>query len=251
MDHSITRDSNDDWRRWGKADPLWAVCTEAGRELGSPTAWTDEEFYATGEGDWNDFFNNWRQYGVITESCLEIGCGAGRITKQLARSFGTVYATDVSEDMIIYAGKAVNASNIRYCLTDGLKLPHTDQSVTSIFSTEVLQHLDGQKVVFSYFKEFFRVLKFQGSLMVHVPLYNWPGYGRIALIHGKVHRVCLAVSSMRAWARRQVGLKLMRGTAVDVRLLHEVLKDYGFKGIEFRIFPTTRNILYSFVMARK
>ncbi|HEY7337647.1 MAG TPA: class I SAM-dependent methyltransferase [Bryobacteraceae bacterium] len=244
--------SNEEWRRWGKADPLWAVSTEAGKQRGSPTAWVPEEFYATGENDWRDFFNTWRQYGVDTESCLEIGCGAGRMTKQLARSFRAVYATDVSEGMIFCAVNSVKAANIRYCLTDGLNLPHPNQSVASIFSTHVLQHLDGQEIVLRCFKEFFRVLQFQGSLMVHVPLYDWPGYGRLNYIHRKVHRACLAASDMLVRAKRRIGSNVMRGTAVNVRSLHAALRDQGFKDIEFRIFPTTRNdVLHSFVMARK
>ena len=100
---SVGLESNAEWRRWGKADPLWAVATEPERKRSARSAWTDEAFYATGESEWQDFFQRWRQYGVNAESCLEVVCGAGRLTRQLSRSFKKVYAIDVSPEMIAYA----------------------------------------------------------------------------------------------------------------------------------------------------
>jgi hypothetical protein len=40
-----------------------------------------------GESDWQDFLRHWKQYGIDHWACLEIECGAGRITKQLATCF--------------------------------------------------------------------------------------------------------------------------------------------------------------------
>jgi 2-polyprenyl-3-methyl-5-hydroxy-6-metoxy-1,4-benzoquinol methylase len=61
------------------------------------TPWTDKDFYQLGESDWKDFSRHWEMYGLSRESCLEIGCGAGRITMQLASYFKSVHAIDVSE----------------------------------------------------------------------------------------------------------------------------------------------------------
>src|SRR5258708_2555315 len=98
--------SNTEWKQWGKDDPLWGVASWDGKQKGGASPWTDEEFYALGESDWQDFLRHWRQYGIDTRSCLEIGCGAGRITRQLAKSFDRVYGVDVSEDMIRRAASA-------------------------------------------------------------------------------------------------------------------------------------------------
>ena len=38
---------------------------------------------------------------------LEIGCGAGRVTKALARFFGEVHAVDVSGEMVRLAKQAL------------------------------------------------------------------------------------------------------------------------------------------------
>src|ERR1700761_8138462 len=114
--------SNAEWKQWGKDDPLWAVSSWANKQKQDQSPWTDEEFYALGESDFRDLFHHWQHYGVSLESCLEIGCGAGRLTRQLAKAFNQVYAVDVSEDMIAYAREAVG-TNVQFSVIDGMHLP--------------------------------------------------------------------------------------------------------------------------------
>jgi SAM-dependent methyltransferase len=248
----VSLESNVEWRRWGKEDPLWAVATEPGRKRGEGAAWTDAEFYGSGASDWQDFFERWRQYGLNLESCLEIGCGAGRITKHLSLRFQKVHAIDVSPGMIAYAKNALAAENVEFCLTGGLDLPQANRSVKAIFSTHVLQHLDNVEVVLAFFREFFRVLDAGGTIMVHVPLYEWPGTGRIAILLRMIHAVLLKISEGLAWVKRRTHVRLMRATACHAPSLHVSLTDMGFKDIEFRTFATSRNgVLHSFVLARK
>jgi SAM-dependent methyltransferase len=125
--------SNAEWELWGKDDPLWGVASWANKQKDGASPWTEAEFYALGESDWMDFQRHWQQYGLETGSCLEIGCGAGRITKQLAMSFDRVYAVDVSEHMIARARKAVDSGNVEFSIIDGLHLPQSDCSVSAIF----------------------------------------------------------------------------------------------------------------------
>lgn len=245
-------ESNTEWRQWGKIDPLWAVATEPGRKRGARSAWTDEEFYATGESDWQDFFPQWRQYGVNAESCLEIGCGAGRFTRQLSLSFAKVYAVDVSPEMIAYAENSIRARNVEFYLTNGLELPQADRSVNAVFSTHVMQHLDNTQVVLAYFRELYRILDFGGTFMIHVPLYEWPGTGRIATLLEMVHAVQSKISDGLAWAKRRTHRQLMRGTACHARSVHASLTEMGYKNIEFRTLATSRNgAFFSFIMATK
>jgi SAM-dependent methyltransferase len=245
--------SNAEWRQWGKYDPLWAVATWADKEKGGGSPWTEEEFYALGEADWEDFLGHWRQYGMNTQSCLEIGCGAGRITKQLAKSFDHVCAVDVSEDMIDCARKAMGARNVEFSTTDGLHLPQSDCSVKAIFSTHVLQHLDSVDVGFSCFREFFRVLDVGGTIMMHLPLYQFPmDTGKFGILMGRLYAVYRQLSSIRAGAKRRLGVKIMRGTSYPIRNLNLFLSDLGFKNVEFRIFPVKSNgDLHPFVFATK
>jgi ubiquinone/menaquinone biosynthesis C-methylase UbiE len=245
--------SNAEWKRWGKDDPLWGVASWAGREKNGATPWTEEEFYALGEADWRDFQKHWLQYGVSTQNCLEIGCGAGRLTKQLAGYFGHVHAVDVSEDMIGRARKAVAPKIVEFSVIDGLHLPQEDCSVSAVFSTHVLQHLDSEEVGHSYFREIFRVLDVNGTIMVHLPLYEFPNNSRMfgTLVRSQLTAI-RTLSSIKAYMNRSLGAKIMRYTQYRMTSLSLTLSDIGFKRVEFRVFPLKSNgDLHPFVFATK
>jgi ubiquinone/menaquinone biosynthesis C-methylase UbiE len=230
--------SNTEWKLWGKDDPLWGVSSWANKQKDGASPWTAEEFYALGEADWQDFFGHWRGYGVNTQSCLEIGCGAGRITRQLAGSFDHVYAVDVSEQMISCARKGVDSGNVEFSVIDGLHLPHGNCFVKAIFSTHVLQHLDSVELGFSYFREFYRVLDVGGTIMIHLPLYQFPrNTGALGVLLRSFYAAYRRLENIRADTKRRLGVKIMRGTPYPIRALNVFLSDLGFKNIEFRIFP--------------
>jgi ubiquinone/menaquinone biosynthesis C-methylase UbiE len=248
----VDLNSNAEWKLWGKEDPLWAVASWANKQKEGASAWTDQDFYALGESDWKDFFAHWQQYGVRVESCLEIGCGAGRLTKQLATTFASVYAVDVSEDMISLAKNAVGR-NVEFSLIDGLHLPYRDRCVKAVFSAHVLQHLDSEGIGFFYFREFFRVLDANGTLMVHLPLYQFPMDSNVfGAIMRSQYSLYASLEHIRASLKRRFGVKIMRGTPYSIRSLTALMSSFGFRRIEFRVFPVRSNGEYhSFVLATK
>lgn len=234
--------SNTEWKKWGKDDPMWGVSSWANKQKDGAFPWTEEEFYALGKSDWEDFLGHWRQYGVSKQNCLEIGCGAGRLTKQLAVFFDRVYAVDVSEDMINRAQETVKSGNVEFSIIDGLHLPQDDDSVKAIFSAHVLQHLDSDEIGFSYFQEFFRVLDVGGTVMVHLPLYQFPyDSSKFGALMRSQYAVFRAIVNIRAAAKRRMGMKIMRGTPYPINSLNRYLSNLGFKNIEFRIFPLKSN----------
>ncbi len=242
--------SNIEWKQWGKDDPLWGVASWAGKEKDSATAWTEDEFYALGASDWHDFERHWQHYGLRSASCLEIGCGAGRMTRQLSAAFTRVHAVDVSEGMIARARQAVGP-NVEFAVIDGLHLPLPDAAVTAVFSTHVLQHLDSVEIGLSYFREFHRVLAPGGTLMVHLPLYQLPG-GPEARVMQFAHTLARRFSDLRADLRRRRGIKTMRGTPYPMGSLAAFLASLGFKNVEFRVFPVTSNgDLHPFIFATR
>src|SRR6476620_5701387 len=92
--------SNREWLFWGRHDPLYAVATRPGKQAGGPAPWTADEFLETGRLYFADVYRHWRQYGVGSEHCAEIGCGSGRVTRQLVAHFRRVTAQDVSPDQL-------------------------------------------------------------------------------------------------------------------------------------------------------
>jgi ubiquinone/menaquinone biosynthesis C-methylase UbiE len=242
--------SNIEWKLWGKDDPLWGVASWADKQKGGATPWTEEEFYALGVSDWSDFLGHWRHYGIDTRSCAEIGCGAGRMTRQLAESFARVYAFDVSEGMIERARQAVGA-NVEFAVIDGQHLPLADGSVQAVFSTHVLQHLDSVEIGLGYFREFHRVLAAGGTLMVHLPLYELPA-GPERRVMKCAHRLARRISDWRANARRRRGIKTMRGTPYPIGELTAFMRSLGFSRVEFRIFAVASNgDMHPFVFATR
>ena len=156
--------SNKEWQAWGERDPLYGVIPQPGRERDGATPWTDEEFYQTGRNDWEELLQRWRRYGVERESCVEIGCGAGRLTRHIAQDFAEVHGLDVAAGMIDYARQHVPA-NVHLHVTNGTSLPVPDHSVTAVFSVIVFLHFDRIEYAAAYFREMARALKPGGTIV--------------------------------------------------------------------------------------
>src|SRR5262245_48993215 len=74
--------------------------------------WTDEEFFRSGEQTvaeeiLTDPTNIFQGRDPKQMRVLEIGCGAGRITRALSGLFGEVHAVDVSGEMVEQARAAL------------------------------------------------------------------------------------------------------------------------------------------------
>jgi ubiquinone/menaquinone biosynthesis C-methylase UbiE len=246
--------SNKEWGKWGELDPLFGVSTWQNKEKDGSNPWIDQEFYQLGESDWKDFSRHWEMYGVNRESCLEIGCGVGRITNQLASYFNQVHAIDVSEKMIEYAKKHISSSSVSFRLSKGVDIPLADQSVFSVFSTHVFQHFDSLSVADWYFAEISRTMKTDGTLMIHLPIYKWPSESRILK---KIYAAQKTMGDIRARGKRLLmdygmAKPLMRGLSYPVEYFYEVLPKYGFDDVEIAVFVTKiNNAPHSFILARK
>ena len=95
----------DDWDQRARQNARYYVNT-------ATMEWTDEEFFASGEGTvaeqiLNDAWNICQGKPPAEMRVLEIGCGAGRVTRALANQFGEVHAVDVSGEMVRQAALAL------------------------------------------------------------------------------------------------------------------------------------------------
>jgi len=92
---------------------------------------------------------------------LEIGCGAGRVTRALARLFGEVHAVDVSAEMIKQARRNLAGfANVHLYLNNGMDLsPLPPIEFDFAFSSIVFQHIPSYEVIESYVREVHRLLR--------------------------------------------------------------------------------------------
>lgn len=104
-------------------------------------------------------------------TCVEVGCGFGRMTAPLAGRFDRVVALDVSPRMLDLARAAVPASNVEFALVSGSSLePVADTSADVLVCYLVLQHLPRRNLIDAYLREIARVLAPGGRAFVQLPV---------------------------------------------------------------------------------
>lgn len=228
--------SNTEWRAWARIDPLWSVAAWEGKRRREAGAWTDDDFYSVGAADWTDYLRHWEHYGLDPESCIEIGCGAGRLTLQLAGRFQLVHAVDVSEDMVEYARRRVDCSNVRFHVTSGTALPLPDASVTAAFSALVFRHFDRVEDGGRYFVEISRVLRPGGTMMVELPIHVWPSPNWVAITAHAVQRQLghWRANYRRFWIARGRGQPFFRRCTYEIGWLLDTLAAAGLSRVEIR-----------------
>ena len=130
------------------------------------TNWTDAEFFASGELTvaeeiLTDMGNICQGKDPKQMRVLEIGCGAGRVTRALAKIFGEVHGVDVSGEMIAQARAALadfpNAFLYQNNGTDLTVVPALPFDFA--FSTIVFQHIPSRDVIENYVREVARLLR--------------------------------------------------------------------------------------------
>ena len=96
---------------------------------------------------------------------LEIGCGAGRMTRALAGIFGEVHGVDVSGEMIARGRQLLaGVPNVHLHRNSGVDLLVLgDLRFDFAFSFIVFQHIPSQAIIGNYIREVQRVLR-PGSL---------------------------------------------------------------------------------------
>lgn len=102
--------------------------------------------------------------------CLEVGCGNGRMTQELARCWPEVLAVDVSPAMLELARRR-GLPNVRFELVSGRRLDGVpDGRAATTVCYGVLQHLPRRRLVAASFTELARTLAPDGEAIVHLPV---------------------------------------------------------------------------------
>ncbi len=165
----------DDWDQRARENARHYVNTAS-------TGWTDEDFFASGEKTVAEEIST--DMGNICQGkapgemrVLEIGCGAGRVTRALACLFGEVHAVDVSGEMVRLAREALRDQPHAFVHQNNGKdlsvLPELPFDFA--FSSIVFQHIPSREIIENYVREVHRVLRpgalfkfqVQGSVIVN------------------------------------------------------------------------------------
>lgn len=143
-----------------------------------------ERFWASGEEDLDMLLGKLGATLGPSDHVVEIGCGAGRMTRAIARRVAEVTAVDVSPRMLELADKEnPELDNVRWLLGDGSTLMVVpDASADVCISHIVFQHLPEPKLTLRYVREMGRVLRPGGRALfqvsnapeVHRPPYEGP-----------------------------------------------------------------------------
>jgi ubiquinone/menaquinone biosynthesis C-methylase UbiE len=202
--------------------------------------WTPESFFQSGEEDYKRYvlpvFKRWR-WEPQGKAMLELGCGAGRMTRSFAQKLSRVYAFDISAEMLGHARALFpEASNVDWILGNGFDLSGLgDETVDFTFSYIVLQHMPEPTFTVRYIREMLRVLKpgglflFQFNSVPKITM-NWKGQLAWKIVDLPwslgFRQASRGVASLLGLPPDIAG-KSWRGASLDVKLVRETVESSG------------------------
>ena len=120
-----------------------------------------DRFWASGERDVDQILDRLGVSLAPTDHVVEIGCGAGRMSRAIARRVASVTAVDVAPRMLELAREHnPGLENVEWLLGDGATLAGVpDERADACISYVVLQHIPDPEVTLGYVREMGRVLR--------------------------------------------------------------------------------------------
>ncbi|MEU2349086.1 class I SAM-dependent methyltransferase [Modestobacter sp. NPDC049651] len=192
-------DVQQNWDRFGRQDPLWAILTTDDARGGR---WDESAFFASGEVAVAELL-------ALTDPpptgrALDFGCGVGRLTLPLARHFREVVGVDIAPSMLALAERykaerhTGAPGDLRYVLNQRPDLGQFESgSFDFVNAAIVLQHMR-PAIALGYLREFARLLAPGGQLVFNLPSEPAPTF------RGRLYRV-LPRRVIYAYKRRRDG----------------------------------------------
>lgn len=178
------------------------------------------------------------------KTMLELGCGAGRMTRAFADRFERVVAFDVSAEMLGRAQEILrDRKNISWFHGNGENLSGASaESVDFVFSYLVLQHLPAEEFVSAYIREMLRVLRPEGLCLFQFngskrPTMNWKGHltwGVIDALWAARLRGLSRFLAGRLGMDPEMAGKSWHGTAIASSFVASAIRAGGGAVLEFK-----------------
>jgi SAM-dependent methyltransferase len=131
----------------------------------------------------NEFFVSFAKKGT-KPNLLEIGCGMGRILREIAPLFGTVHGLDISDGMLKLAEPYLGGIGVHLGKIINTTFPVESDSVDMVFSLIVFQHIQDRETILKYLNESHRVLRPGGMIRVQTHRGAPPPPGVFGGFHG-------------------------------------------------------------------
>src|SRR5579863_3199235 len=207
--------------------------------------WDEKAFFESGEQDYERLVAGplaRRDFAPERASMIELGCGAGRMTRTFSGKFRSVTASDISSEMLSRARVLCrDQKNIVWVQGNGIDLGGiASNSSDFVFSYLVLQHLPKEEIVHHYIAEIFRVLREGGLCLFQFNgtserSMNWRGRAAWDLIDAlwffRLRMPAKAVARLLGLDPEMAG-KSWHGVAVRSGSIVKTVRDCGGVSVE-------------------
>jgi SAM-dependent methyltransferase len=235
----VTKSIRQDWDERARKNAFYYIASWR-------SDWDLDSFFESGEDDYKRLVEpilSQFNFQITGKSMVEVGCGAGRMTRSFAQRFAQVSAVDISSEMQEQGKKYLHDfSNIQWILADGATLSAVDTASSDfVFSYIVIQHLPQSSLAHGLLREFVRVLAPGGVFLfqyngVPTPPMNWRGrttWGIVNLFWAAgLKRAGRAIASGLGLDPEMVG-KSWHGVALTEEEVGTVLRDAGATSLQF------------------
>jgi 2-polyprenyl-3-methyl-5-hydroxy-6-metoxy-1,4-benzoquinol methylase len=166
----------DAWEHLGFTEPYWSVLTQPQYTV-ERFSQNSDQFYESGGPLFRTFLATLKRNGynpTDLHTCLEVGCGVGRMTGYLAETFSKVIAADVSGQHLVMAKNYLtsqNISNVELMHWQSLQQVHQLPQVDVVLSVITLQH-NPPPIMAWLLAQLLNSLKPGGVAFVQLPTYR-------------------------------------------------------------------------------
>ena len=163
------------WSHLGIARPHFSVLTDK-RFLPENLDENLDKFWASGDAESDQVESMLARHGftsLSTKTCVEYGCGVGRVTVGLACRFGQVHGYDISQGHLALAeqrAQKVGVSNCRFHLCSD-NILNSLEACDFFYSRIVFQH-NPPPIIHQLIRNVLRALKPDGIAIFQVPTYR-------------------------------------------------------------------------------